>query len=63
MDLSWSDAVGSSVLIKRNSTPLTTTADDGAYTDNLGKNPSGDYSYEVCESDGSACSDSVTVGF
>ena len=63
MDLSWSGTVGSSVLIKRDGSPISTTANDGAYSDNLGKNASGDYEYQVCETDGNACSEPVTVSF
>ena len=38
-DLSWSGAVGSQVEIYRNGTLLTTTANDGAYTDRIGRGP------------------------
>ena len=56
-------AVGPNVLIKRGGSTIATTENDGAYSDNLGRNASGNYTYEVCETDQSACSDPVTVGF
>ena len=63
VDLSWSGAGGSNVLIKRGGAIIATTANDGAYSDSLGKNASGSYEYLVCETDDSACSDPVTVSF
>jgi CSLREA domain-containing protein len=48
-DLSWSGAVGSQVAIYRNGTLLTTTANDGAYSDRLGRGASGSRTYQVRE--------------
>ena len=61
-DLSW-NGNGGNVRVIRNGSTRATTADDGAYTDNIGKKPSGSYSYQVCETDSDACSNTVTVRF
>jgi len=61
-DLNWTGAVGSQVLIYRNGVLLTTTDNDGTFTDNLGR-VRGTFVYKVCETDGSVCSNEVTVVF
>ena len=61
-DLSW-NGDGGDVRVVRNGSTRSTTADDGAYTDNVGKKPSGSYSYQVCETNSSVCSNTVTVRF
>jgi hypothetical protein len=58
--LSWTGAVSSSVVIKRDGEIIATTANDGAYNDRPGSISS--YVYEVCEDDGITC-DSETVDF
>ncbi len=60
--LSWSGATSSSVLVYRNSALLTTTANDGAYTDTLGKR-SGTFTYQVCDSATLTCSNTASVTF
>jgi PKD repeat protein len=61
VDLEWTGAEGTSVNILRDSGLLTTTDNDGSYTDRLGKNPTS-HTYQVCEpSPGGTCSDPVTV--
>ena len=62
VDLQWSGAATSSVVVKRSgsSTRTVTTSNDGAYTDSVG---SGTYNYQVCETNGGACSDTVSVTF
>ncbi len=63
IDLSWSGAGGASVEILRNGSLITTTANDGAYTDATGNKGSASYAYRVCETGGSTCSDEVSVVF
>jgi PKD repeat protein len=59
VDLNWSGATGTNVNIYRNGQLIATTANDGSYTDNLGRGVSGTFIYKVC--DGSACSNEATV--
>jgi serine protease len=58
--LSWTGAVGSQVNIFRGGVLIATVANSGSYTDNLGR-VSGTFVYKVCETDGSACSNEVSV--
>lgn len=62
-DLSWSGASGSNINIYRDGVLIATTANDGSYTDNIGKVKTKTFVYQVCETDGSACSNEVTVNF
>ncbi|MDT8409667.1 MAG: PKD domain-containing protein [Wenzhouxiangellaceae bacterium] len=62
-DLSWSGATGTSVDIYRDGGLLTTTANNGAYTDATNLKGGGSLSYQVCEAGSSVCSGSVTVIF
>lgn len=62
IDLSWSGASGATVEIYRDGSLLTTTSNDGAFTDATNNRGGGSYVYEVCESGGS-CSNAVTVSF
>ncbi len=62
-DLSWSGATGSSVDVYRDGSLRTTTKNDGAYTDNIGKT-GGSYAYKVCEvGSTTVCSAQKTVTF
>ena len=61
-DLSWSGANGGNVSVYRNGSLLTTTANDGAYTNRI-RSASGTYTYQICETSGSSCSDEVSVTF
>ena len=63
VDLSWSPADGGQVEVRRNGSRIATTSDDGSYRDNLGKRPSGTYTYQVCETDSGTCSNTSTVRF
>ncbi len=63
VDLSWSGAAGTNVDVKRDGALIATTANDGAYTDNIGQKGGGSYDYEVCEAGTATCSDPVTVAF
>lgn len=63
VDLAWTNGTaGGTVSITRNSEPIASdVADDGVFTDDLGKKPGGSYSYEVCENDTGECArDSVS---
>ncbi len=62
-DLTWSGAVGTNVNIYRDGALVATTANDGAYTDNTGSKGGGTFVYRVCETDGSVCSDDITVSY
>ena len=60
-DLRWSGSNAASVDIYRNGARITTTTNDGQYTDNVGRKASGTYTYRAC--DASACSTDVTVTY
>ena len=64
IDLSWTGASGGLVEIHRDGSLLTTTANDGAYTDATNNRGGGrTYVYQLCETDGGACSNTATVNF
>ena len=62
VDLSWSGSTATNVDVVRNGTRLTTTANDGAYTDNLQKK-TGTFTYQVCNAGTTVCSNSASVTF
>ncbi|HVS31373.1 MAG TPA: S8 family serine peptidase [Thermoanaerobaculia bacterium] len=62
-DLTWSGATSTSVDVWRNGSKITTTANDGAHTDNIGLKGSGTYTYKVCEAGTTTCSNEATVTF
>ena len=62
-DLAWGGASSASVDVYRNGAVITTTANDGAHTDNIGSKGSGSYTYKVCEAGTSTCSGDVVVTF
>ncbi|MBN7824010.1 S8 family serine peptidase [Bowmanella dokdonensis] len=62
-DLSWSGSSAGSVDVYRNGALVTTTANDGAYTDALNQKGSATYSYQICEAGTSTCSATKTVVF
>jgi thermitase len=62
-DLAWSGATGASVDVYRNGALRATTANDGAHADNLGRNPSGTFTYRVCQAGTSTCSNDASVSF
>lgn len=62
-DLAWSGAGSTSVDVYRNGTRITATANDGAYTDNIGKSGGGTYAYKVCEAGTTTCSNEASVVF
>jgi hypothetical protein len=64
IDLTWSGASGGTVNVYRNGQLVATTSNDGAYTDSTGQKGGGvTYTYQVCETSGSACSNTATVNF
>ncbi|WP_448547555.1 S8 family serine peptidase [Thalassotalea fusca] len=63
VDLSWNGATTSNVDIYRNGSKITTTANDGSYTDATGRRGGGSFTYNVCEAGTSNCSDNTTVYF
>ncbi len=62
-DLMWSPADGGNVDVIRDGSVIRTTADDGAYSDRIGRNASSSYDYQVCETDSGDCSNVATVNF
>jgi endonuclease/exonuclease/phosphatase family metal-dependent hydrolase len=62
VDLTWSGATSTSVDVFRNGSKITTTGNDGAHTDSLGK-VSGTFTYKVCEAGTTTCSNEATVTF
>lgn len=61
-NLSWSGATSANVDVYRNGAILTTTPNDGAYTDTLGK-VWGTFTYQVCEAGTSTCSNTASVTY
>lgn len=59
-DLTWSGATATNVEIRRNGVVVATTANDGAYTDSLGR-VTGVYRYQVAHPGGTTISNEVTV--
>ena len=63
MTLDWTGAQGNSVNIVRNGALLTATANDGHYVNARTFNGPATYTYKVCETGTSACSDQKTIVF
>jgi len=61
VNLTWSDAVTSSVDIYRNGSLRTTTENDGQFTDSF--KSYGSFTYKVCDQGTGNCSADVTVNF
>jgi thermitase len=62
-DLVWSGATGASVDVYRNGALRTTTANDGAYSDNLGRKPKGTFTYKICVAGTTTCGNEASVSF
>lgn len=62
-DLSWSGATSTNVDVYRDGAVITTTANDGFHTDNIGQKGGGSYVYQVCEAGTATCSNEATVNF
>jgi len=63
IDLSWGGASSTNVDVFRDGGLVTTTANDGAYTDATNNRGGASYSYQVCEAGTSTCSNVATVVF
>jgi subtilisin len=62
-DLTWSGANSTDVDVFCNTVKIDTTANNGAYTDNIDLKGGGSYTYKVCEADTNTCSNEVLVAF
>lgn len=62
VDLTWSGATGSTVDVFRNNVRVASPVNSGAYTDVLGK-VSGTFSYKVCNTGTTTCSNVSSVTF
>lgn len=62
-DLTWSGSAAGYIDVYRNGAKITTTANDGAYTDLINAKGSATYTYKVCEAGTTTCSNAVTVVF
>jgi len=62
-DLTWSGAESTDVDIIRDGAIVATTANDGAFTDNIDQRGSATYVYQVCEAGTDTCSNEATVTF
>ena len=64
VDLTWNNASGDNVDIRREGVIIASPQNTGSYTDPIGAKGGGSYSYQVCETgSGSACSSSLLVVF
>ena len=63
IDLNWSGPSSASVDVYRDGSVITTTANDGAYTDATSNRGKGSYTYQVCEAGTTTCSNEATVAF
>ena len=63
-NMNWSGATSANVDVYRKGEKITTTANDGAYTDNINQRGGGSYDYQVCEAGSTlTCSNVATVTF
>ena len=63
-DLTWSGATTANVDVYRNNNRITTTANDGFHTDNIGGKGNGTFTYKVCNAGSTtACSNNSTIVF
>lgn len=62
-DLSWDGATSTDVDVYRDGSLITTTANDGFHTDNIGNRGGGSYVYQICEAGTATCSNEATVNF
>ena len=62
VDLSWNGSTGMVDVYRDNSKQMT-TANDGAYTDNIGAKGGGSYTYMICIESTNDCSNAVQVVF
>ena len=63
VDLFWNGASSANIDIYRNGVLIATVLNTGFYTDHIGRNGRGTYTYRVCEAGTGNCSNQVTVTF
>jgi hypothetical protein len=63
VDLSWEGATSDQIAVFRDGELIATVPNDGSYTDSTGDRGKATYTYSVCESGTSTCSNEVTVRF
>ncbi|HEX8618493.1 MAG TPA: M36 family metallopeptidase [Thermoanaerobaculia bacterium] len=63
VDLTWAGATGTNVDVFRNGAKVTATANDGAYSDTLTKGTKGTFTYKVCNTGTTTCSNDSSVTF
>lgn len=61
-ELSW-EGGGATVDVKLNGSTIATVSNGQSYTDNLGKTPSGSYTYQVCNAGSSDCTLEETIEY
>lgn len=62
-DLMWSGATSTNVDVYRDGALITTTPNDGFYTDNIDQVGGGSYTFQVCEEGTTVCSNEATVTY
>ncbi len=62
VELTW-NAGGQTVDVMLNTATIATVSNSGSYTHNVGKTPSGDYAYRVCNAGTDDCTLIVTVTY
>jgi extracellular elastinolytic metalloproteinase len=63
VDLTWTTVSGTNIDVFRNGSKVATTANDGAYTDPVGGKGPGSFTYQVCVTGSSTCSNTITINF
>jgi hypothetical protein len=63
VDLSFNGLSSANVDVFRDNNKITTTANNGSYTDSLASKGGGTYTYKVCEASTSTCSAEKSVTF
>jgi PKD repeat protein len=63
VDLNWSGATSTDVDVYRDGSVIITTLNDGEHIDNIDQRGGGSYSYKLCESGTTSCSNEATVTF
>ena len=61
-ELAWTGG-GATLDVKLDDSIIATVANSGSYTHNVGKNPSGTYTYQVCNAGTAECTLTKSVSF
>jgi PKD repeat protein len=61
LNLSWTGANTTNVLVIRNGTTVSTTPNDGSWRESVKKAAGNTYTYQICETNGGDCSDEVPI--